>query len=428
MYRSLSHCFFLIRCRSYTTKSFLVVILLFLTGCIGSARVYSPEEALQKTAERIDRAIREWQETKAFQRIEFPSKPTQDPQRVAFWYYTHPLIAPALTIPERKQKFETQHPDVHLDAQFIGEWFYAIQKLTVSLAADDLPDVALVKQEWLGALVESGRVAPLDIVLDENLLKDIPESVRTAYSVQGMMYALPADGFCSVMYCNREILKDLDPPKTWEELRRIADQLRRGRPEKDFHPIGYLPFMEMFWSAGGEISFEKTSGCLDEEHALDTLRFLLALRTEELMYPRPLSDESAGLELFARGRVAMTVASSRFLPQCKTLPFEISLAPLPGKNGPISRLSDNVLIVFSDYAESKKRPIASLLEFLTGPEVQGASSLELGAVPIRSTMRKEVNIQSGLLEAFAVARSAPLVRPWGMVEDELRRMVTLVGL
>ena len=389
--------------------------------------VLSPEEAVRRVGERIDKTIREWRAEADTFSLSFESEKPADSRHVVFWYFSHPLIAPAFATPEHVHRFNETHPDVRLEARPLGEWFYAMQKLTVSLAAGDLPDVALIKREWLGALVDSGKLAPVEMFLDAGDIADFPDHLRAAYSAHGMLYALPADGFCSVLYANGEKVGET-LPQTWDELQTAARKIAQGTSDPALYPIAYLPFMELFWSAGGEAYFDRDVQCLNDPAAVETLRFLLNLREEKLMFPRSGLEEMAGLELFSRGKVALTVASSAYLLQLRGLKFPVRVGPVPGKMGPVSRFSENVVVIFAKYAEAKRESIGALLTYLTSSAVQTAEAAEKGSMPTRLSIQRSLTPLAGLEEAFRVARDAPLVRPWAIIEDYLRRLPAMTGV
>ena len=398
------------------------VALAALGGCFSGEEPLPPHEALAKAAQRSDTIL---QEEGARSRDAVPLEPPEtppDPGTVSFWYYTHPLAGPFMA--SRERWAGNHSPPTVLETQFIGEWNYAIEKLTVSLAAGDLPDMAMVKRGWLARLVASGRIVPLDTVLLPSLIDDIRVPSREAFVVGGRLYALPADGFCSVLYYNRTLVKEA--PKDWEGLRRLARDVKRagGGTANAAYPLGDLPFLEMLWSVGGTVCDEKKSGLASPE-AFEALDFILSLRDEGLIHPHALGAPDSAFELFIAGKVAMTVASSQYTARARSAPFPVGMAPPPGKSGPVAMLSDNAIVVFARYAAAKRLEIGAVADFLTGPEVQGAEAADLGSVPTRASVARDVPSAEGLAQAYDHARNTPLVGPWSEIEFELMRYLNL---
>jgi len=121
------------------------------------------------------------------------------------------------------------------------------------------------------------------------------------------------------------------------------------------------------------------------------------------------------------GKVAMTVAQSGNLARARKAPFALGIAPIPGRSGPVSKLSDSAIVVFSRYAEAKRAAIAEALAFLTGQELQGHN----GSVPIRGSLAGGSRVSPDLIHAFEHARGTPLVSAWASIEFELARYLSL---
>lgn len=394
-----------------------LLLCLLLAGCFSAEPPLAPHDALAKAAQRIDGIL---QEDRAMgnepAQIEPPSTP-ENPGEVTCWFYSHPVLSPLLLgEPKRLQTFRDAHPDVSLKPQFIGDWSVAIQKYTVSIAAGDVPDIGVVKRSWLARLIPSGRIAPLDTLLPAEFLNDLRGSARATLTTEGHLFALPADGFCDILFYNKSLVTE--PPATWAELRARAVELK-ATLKPDTFAIGYLPFVELLWSAGGDVC-TNTACTLDSAEAREALDFIVGLRNDRLAHPAGVRDPGAGLDLFLSGKAAMTVASSEFLGQIRKSAFPIGFASVPGKTKPVSMLSDNAIVVFARNAQAKRAAISAVLEFLTGPDAQAE-----GSAPVRESLMKSFAAIPGLDQAFVAARNTPLVPSWGAIEFDLARYLDL---
>ena len=402
-----------------------IVLALSLAGCLAVEEPLPPKEALARAAQRIERLLAEEGASDRVPPTPGPAQRPADPRPVSFWFYTHPLMGKLLGQPALLKQFNASQATTRLTVQYIGDWHIAIQKLTVNLAVGDVPDVAIVKRAWLARLIASGRIAELDRLLPSWLVEDFRPGVREGLSRHGHLYALPADGFCSVLFYNRERMTGA-PPRNWEDLRRIAREL--GPPETDdrgaAYPIGDVPFLEALWSAGGYVCDDRTCG-LDAPEAHEALNFVLGLRKERFAHPRALGDPDHAFDLFLMETAAMTVASSSHLGRARKAGFPVGVAPAPGKSAPVSRWSDDVIVVFRRYADAKHAAITETLAFLTGPQLQGGEALARGSVPARSSVAEGLHVAPGLDQAALHARSTPLVSAWGGVAFELARHLEL---
>lgn len=394
-----------------------LVVLASVSGCFTSDDPLPPEEALRAAARRIDALL--VQEDSAGPAVSVPARaPGAGESRVRFWYPAHPLVGGVLlSEPAVLSDWAAAHPGVTLEPQFIGPWEVAVQKLTVALATGDTPDIALVERPWLGRLVEAGAVAPLDPLLPSALLEDLRPPAREAGTSGGRLYALPADGFCSVLLCNGSAIAT--PPETWDRLQQAARAA--NRPEAGVYALGYVPFVETLWSAGGGVGGPGERR-LDGPEALAALEFLLGLRAEGLAHPRACLSADAGFDLFRRGTVLMTVASSERLAETRHAAFPVLCGPVPGKSGPISRLSGTALVVFAKRAAGDDA-IAQALEFLVGACFQTAAPVASGSAATRVTLVGQAAVSAGVDAAFLRGRAAPLIGPWPALEAEADRCV-----
>jgi multiple sugar transport system substrate-binding protein len=405
-----------------TSGCVLSVLAALFTGCLAREAPLPPDEALARAHERVERILEEEQRFRGGAVVQEQAEAPEDPSTVNLWFFTHPLLSPVLGRPDRIEAFNQAHPGVTLKPLFIGDWHIAIQKLTVSLAAGDLPDIALVKRAWLARLAESGRVMPLDGFLPGKLIADLHPKARELYSTHGQLFGLPADGFCKVLFFNSTLVGEV-PPRTWAELRVAASQLAPALTEPGQSAIGDFPYIEALWSAGGRVYHGVRSGLGDLE-AREALDFLLGLRRDGFTGPAFGNSDYAFGE-FTNGRAAMTVASSQDLAQSARASFPIAMAPVPGKDGPIGSLSDDVIIIFARHAHAKREGIIEVLDFLTGPQVQGAEAAHMGSMPIRKSVVEGVELPPGLKEAYDSARFPPLAGSWTAVEMEIYRHLHL---
>src|SRR6056297_289309 len=78
------------------------------------------------------------------------AKATEEEQKVVtFWYH---LDDPEARVDDLIEKFESENPNIKVDAQRVP-WGSYHQKLLTSVAAGDPPDVAQVKLWWQPQLV-----------------------------------------------------------------------------------------------------------------------------------------------------------------------------------------------------------------------------------------------------------------------------------
>ncbi|MBM3290812.1 MAG: extracellular solute-binding protein, partial [Candidatus Hydrogenedentes bacterium] len=252
-----------------------------------------------------------------------------------------------------------------------------------------------------------------DSVLPKSLLDDFRAEVVADCTYGGHLIALPADGFCSALWYNTQTIGNT-PPATWLHLSAIVNADDTSPVQGPSNGLGAFPFLESLWSAGGDVLAD--GACtLDRAPAHRALDFVLHVTRGA---PR---SESAAFTQWAGGRLAMTVASSARLPAAARSGIAFGVAPVPGETGPISRRSDDVVVVFSREQGAGAADIATFLDWLTGPEVMGEHAAEAGSVPLRNSTRTIESRIPGVAAAYAAGRSTPLHADWSAIESELER-------
>ncbi len=124
------------------------------------------------------------------------------------------------------QKFESSHPDIHIELEEINGAEYTA-RLNTAIAAGEAPDLISVNPgPEMSAAAESGYLVDLTDRVDISTLTD---AAQDASKVNGKIYGLPILGSYTVgLYFNRDIFaaNNLTPPKTASEFFAIAKTLK----------------------------------------------------------------------------------------------------------------------------------------------------------------------------------------------------------
>ncbi len=378
--------------------------LALLAGCGAPPPPRDPHAALSDASKRIDAILAE---TRAMERParNVPPMPS-GAATLRVWYYAHPLLGKALA------DGTLQVPGASVEAQYIGEWNVAIQKLMASFAVDDLPDVGTVKRDLVAKLYESGRIRPLDSVLTAEVIADFRDEVISDYTYDGHLIALPADGFCSVLYYTKTSV-GTTPPKNWPMLTAFVNAHNANPGPRPPRGMGAFPYMEALWSADGNVLLDGASG-LDRPEAERALDFVLQISPT----PQP---EDAAFKRWLTGGLGMTVASSSHLPAAAKSGLDYGVALVPGETGPIARRSNDAVVVFVREKGADGAAIAAFLEWLTGPEVMGEAATSQGSVPLRKSLQSFESKLPEVAAAYKAGKNTPLHPAWGAMEFELER-------
>jgi maltose-binding protein MalE len=158
---------------------------------------------------------------------EVPVKPTEAPKP------TETVAAPVATLRIWADDTRTE-PLLGLAADFLAEYNVELivedlgrvqdirSQVIIAVPAGEGPDIYIGVHDWLGALVESGLVAPIDLgdKRDEFVESNLEAFTYTDGNLYGLPYASENLGF----FYNTDLVSD--PPTTWDEVLEIGRTLK----------------------------------------------------------------------------------------------------------------------------------------------------------------------------------------------------------
>ena len=120
------------------------------------------------------------------------------------------------------EKFEEEHPNVHIEAVATQEVEYQNNKLKVAAATGSQGDVFVC---WGGGYaknyVEAGNVLQLDELMEKNNTKDdLLEGTLTYGTYDDKVYGLPLKQWAGALFCNEDLFEEYNVkiPETFDEL------------------------------------------------------------------------------------------------------------------------------------------------------------------------------------------------------------------
>lgn len=381
---------------------------------------------------------------------------------ITFWHSFVSSTRPALK--QLIEAFETEHPDIRINAQYIPTGDALVQKLVAAIGSETAPDIAWIHADFMDKLVRSDAIYRMATFIDgpnglsdDELADFFPGLLQTA-SWRDTLYSLPMEATSLGIVYNRDLFRaaGLDPghpPKTWDELREYAIRLTRdtnGDAKTDqwglyvpvFPASGnlniwmVLQWTPFLWQAGGHIIDEaQTKVLYNSDAGVRALTFW-----KDLYSAQNLSGFSIAHDVgFASGRLAMVFDGPWSLPRYRELEhIDWAIAPLPA--GPAERatyLAGEELAIF----KQTRHPDAAwtFVKWVVQPEVQAMFSASSGYLPVRKSSlqikeyREHLAADSALavfVEQMAVARTR---RPIDFFHVELNRHIaeaierTIVG-
>jgi maltose-binding protein MalE len=280
----------------------------------------------------------------------------------------------------------------------------------IAIPAGEGPDIFIGVHDWLGSLVESGLVAPVDLGdrRDEFVESNLEAFTYTDGNLYGLPYASENLGF----FYNTELVPE--PPTTWAEVLEIGRALKaEGKVQAAFAvPTGpgynALPIQTAF---GGYVFGVDDNGAwnpqdigLDSEGEIEAVKYMSDAAAEGLM-PEIFDYETAH-SLFETGQIPFLMAGPWALDRIRAsgVPYAVANffpdegVPFLGVQGfLVSAFSENPLLaqaflteyvateeVMQQLYETGLRPSSfkSVLEKTDDPDLAAMGEAGASAMPM----------------------------------------------
>lgn len=329
--------------------------------------------------------------------------------------------------------------DASVDLEFVEIPYGDLKShLYVRLGGDREPDVAAIDQIWLGSLIASGSLMRLDGVADRIDFEDYLAPFRRTVVHDGHVYGFPITTDVRGMYWDREgfAAAGLDPdrpPRTWEELFEVAEQLHD--PPKTYGAVSFVNggrWTVPLFSAGGAV-LDGGEPAFHEPPGVRAAEFLDRLYNHSgVGPPEPVYESGAELaRQFLTGRYAIDLVEGSWLEYFwenldreGAIDERYGFAPTPAPaDGEPATMSGG--FVWTGF-ESTDHPelVREFLALAAGREFKRHLARESGAIPTRASLQDDAGVWEGVTYAgpirdlLEVTRLRP-VSDWPTVADAL---------
>ncbi len=278
------------------------------------------------------------------------------------------------------------------------------------------PDIIVGPHDWLGELVASGLIAPLEL---GDKMADFTPAALEAFTYQGELYGMPNAIENLAFFRNVDLAPEA--PQTWDEVVAISRELtanngadqdknRYGFIREEGNPYYFFPIQTAF---GGYVFGHNTDGTwnpqdvgMDNAGSLAAAQWYADLFTAGIQ-PKAMTGETA-VSWFEQGKAAMIIEGPWNLPRIKKSGVRYAISNIPsgaqagqpflGAQGfMVSAFSKEPLLAqvflaefvattetMQRFYDADPRPPAylPLLETLEDPDIVAFSQAGANAVPM----------------------------------------------
>ena len=298
--------------------------------------------------------------------------------------------------------FNRLQPGIHVEPVFAGGYFETMAKTQTAVQGGTPPDVAVLLSTDLFTLLDMGAIIPLDGFIEESgghrFRQDFFEAFWLNARIGRTIYSIPFQRSTIVLYYNKDAFAKagLDPnapPRTWAELREVAQKLTVrdasgtvtrwgvGIPTTGFT---YWLFQGFVAEAGGTLAnLEGTEVYYNTPQTRRALGFWLALQDAGVQPPNVTEWGTLPTEFIA-GKFAMvyhSTGSLTFVHTNASFPFGTAFMPADARYG--TPTGGGNLYIFKRIPAERQRAAWQFVQWMTAPQQAARWSEASGYVAVR---------------------------------------------
>jgi multiple sugar transport system substrate-binding protein len=312
-------------------------------------------------------------------------------------------------------EFNATHPKIHVTMS-VEPWAAVGQKLPVSWATGQGPDIAAPSSDpgSIFNYIKTNSALPLTSAVgtsDTQISSSaFPAAVKSAFTVNGQLYAVPANMATLVLYYDKDMFKAAgisSPPAT--EAQFIADAKKLtvssgstvsqyGLSLADNNTIQMWPILQ--WMSGGDIIGSNNCAVINDAASVAALTQWSQLVIKDQISPIGQTGTDADT-LFSSKKAAMEINGPWAAAGYKTAGINLGIAQVPvGSAGPVTLASTVPLMV--ERATKYPAQAETFLAWYTGKTAQAKFSQISGFPPARTDLGSAVT-SNPIVAPFNVA-------------------------
>lgn len=321
--------------------------------------------------------------------------------RVVFWSAFAEKNGEALQ--KLVDDFNASQEDIFIENQFQGTYEETAQKLATSLAAQQIPDMAVLSEVTWNRFFLDDTLEPLTSYFSggDPDPEDYVESLIEEGTREGEIWWVPFARSTPLLYYNRDMFAQAGlpdrGPETWDELREWGRDIVLLSDNPKAHAFTNAArynawyFHGNVWQWGGNYSDENLNALIGEASAVEAGEFARRLiHEDELAYAA--DDQTLD---FANGLAATTMESTGALGSItSSAQFEVGTAMLPEQREFGCPTGGAGLGILAAAPDDRKQAAFEFIKFAARPENVAFWSTTTGYLPVTKSAQESSEMQS----------------------------------
>ncbi len=277
-------------------------------------------------------------------------------------------------------------------------------------ARGEVPDVIMVQSSDIPGLVYEEVIQSLDYIPTHGL------SGLSSFNYEGRLWAIPFYFDCQLVFYNRELVGEIDPEWTLQDLENISKNPASGGAGWNIYSAyWFIPFQLGFGKK--DLIEEGRVTVLDSstQEALDYLVEKVNDGTFRALERDPM------ISLFASGKVGIILSGSYMIEQFEKIGIDFGLAPYPEPLRPV--LDYKGLAITS----KTRNPILArrLIEFLTSKYVQASFCKASYKIPSRKEALDWLELNFAISSSLERGYPLPADTLYELYKDTMWKLIRL---
>lgn len=340
------------------------------------------------------------------------------------------------------KSFEEKNPDIRIKDEILPaatdeqHQFYVIN---IEGKSADF-DVLAMDVIWVPEFSRAGWLKDLSHILPSGEREAFFRGPMEAVTYEGKVYAVPWYIDAGILYYRKDLLDKygFSPPKTWQELVRIASVITREEPGvygfvwqgKQYEGL-VCDTLEYLWSNGGDV-IRDGRVVIDSPENREALAFMKDLIYRYKVTPEFVTSsiEEPTRHIFGKGHAVFMrnwpYAWNLFQREGSPVRDKVGISMLPAFPGHVSASTLGGWQLGINARSRHAAEAERFIRFMTSPEAQKFLSLTVGYKPTRKALYRDEELIreqpfiASLYDLFEHARPRPVTPYYMMISQVMQ--------